>query len=62
MKNNKIKLVVFLIIVFIELIFFITGLIQTKGDSYHNTVFIFFTNVYVIYLGLIYLLNKINKE
>ena len=61
MKSKKNKCLFFLIIILIEIIFFISGLIQTKEDSYFNTVFIFFINVYVIYIGLVYLIDNKNK-
>lgn len=47
-KVNIIELVIFGIIFCIELIFFSYGLIHQKTDEWHNTVFIFFTNIFVI--------------
>lgn len=61
-KINIIELVLFGIIFCIELIFFAYGLIHQKSDEWHNTVFIFFTNIYVIYYGGIYFINKFIKD
>lgn len=57
-KINIIESIIFIIGIIIELIIFVYGLVHQRSDEWHNTVFIFFTNVYVIYFGVIYFINK----
>ncbi len=57
-KINIIESLIFIIGIIIELIIFVYGLVHQRSDEWHNTVFIFFTNVYVIYFGVIYFINK----
>ena len=61
-KNNLIKLIIFIIGIVIEVAIFIYGLIKQRPDEWHNTNFIFFTNIYSIYFGLTYFIDKYLKN
>lgn len=61
-KINIAELVIFGIAFCIELFIFSYGLIHQKSDEWHNTIFIFFTNFYVIYFGVIYFIDKFLKN
>lgn len=61
-KNNLIKLIIFIIGIVIEVAIFIYGLIKQRPDEWHNTNFIFFTNIYIIYFRLTYFIDKYLKN
>ncbi len=62
MKKNKIYLIIFLVMVLVEVIFYIVGNVSTSNNFDLNAMLIFFINLNVIYLGVIYLLNNKEKQ
>lgn len=62
MKKNNIYLIIFLVMVLVEVIFYIVGNVSTSNNFDLNAMLIFFINLNVIYLGVIYLLNNKEKQ
>ena len=58
MKKNKIYLIIFLVMVLVEVIFYIVGNVSTSNNFDLNAMVLFFINLNVIYLGVIYLLKQ----
>ena len=62
MKKNKIYLIIFLVMVLVEVIFYIVGNVLKSNNFDLNAMLIFFINLNIIYLGVIYLLNNKEKQ
>lgn len=56
-KRKMMELLFFSIIFIIEFILFLIGIIKQSSDNYYNNLFMLFMNIYIVYIGLIYLVN-----